>query len=318
MVLAEPAAPRWPDVPAGRRHYESYYLRAVDPTGSRAVWIRYTVSRAPGGPPDAQLWFTFFDRSGAAPRAVRVDAGTATTGRNAWIGVGDSSFGPDGIEGRADAVSWSLRCRDGELPLEHLPRDWMYRARLPRTKLLSLSPSTLFDGALEVDGETVSVDGWCGMVGHNWGEQHAAQWIWLHGLAFDGAAPSTWIDLAVGRVRLGPVVTPWIANGAVSLGGERLRLGGPGRRVSVDAARDGCVLRIPGPGVTVSACVSAPADAFVEWDYADPGAADGPGHRVLNCSVADLALTVARGRTPLELRTSGGAAYEWGREAARS
>src|SRR4051812_261847 len=317
MVLAEPAAPRWPDVATGRGHYESYYLRAVDPGGTRAVWIRYTVSVPPGEQPDGQLWFTLFDRSAPAPRAVRVDAGTAATGRDAWIRLGGSGFGPAGIEGRADSVSWSLRCRDGEPVLEHLPRDWMYRARLPRTKLLSLSPSVLFQGALEVDGEAIPVDGWRGMVGHNWGEQHAAQWIWLHGLGFDGAASGSWLDVAVGRVRLGPVVTPWIANGAVSLGGERLPLGGLARRVRVDAAADRCALRIHGAGVIVTAAVSAPSEAFVEWDYADPGPADrgSPPHRVLNCSVADLTLTVdRRGGTPVELRTTGGAAYEWGRE----
>jgi hypothetical protein len=212
MVLAEPTAARWPGVAADRGHYESYYLRAVDPTGRRGVWIRYTVAVAPGGPPAGQLWFTFFDRSAPAPRAVRVDAGTATTGPDGWIRFGDSTFGPAGADGEArspaGSVSWSLRCRDGETRLEHLRRDWMYRARPPRTKLLSLSPSALFDGTLEVDGETISLDGWRGMVGHNWGEQHAAQWIWLHGLGFEGAAPGTWLDLAVGRVRLGPVATP--------------------------------------------------------------------------------------------------------------
>jgi hypothetical protein len=191
----------------------------------------------------------------------------------------------------------------------------MYRARLPRTKLLSLSPSALFDGTLEADGETVSVHGWRGMVGHNWGEQHAAQWIWLHGLGFEGAGTGTWLDLAVGRVRIGPVVTPWIANGAVSIDGERIPLGGLGRRVAVDAASDRCDLRLPGAGVTVSATVSAPSDAFVEWDYADPDPGH-PAHRVLNCSVADLTVNVARrGGTPVELRTSGSAAYEWGRAA---
>src|SRR3954466_11064147 len=292
MVLAGPTAPRWPDVTAGHGHYESYYLRAVDPSGTRGIWIRYTVSVAPGGTPTGQLWFTLFDRSAAAARAVRVETGLAFTGLGAWIRLGDSAFGPAGIEGRAEEVSWSLRCRDGEPPLEHLPGDWMYRARLPRTKLLSVSPSALFDGTLDVEGESISVAGWRGMVGHNWGEEHAEQWIWLHGLGFGGDRDA-WVDLAVGRVRIGPVVTPWVANGAVRLDGERIRLGGLGRRVTVDAATDRCELRIPAAGATVTAAVSAPPAAFVEWDYADPTPGH-PAHRVVNCSVADLRLTVAR------------------------
>jgi hypothetical protein len=315
MVLAEPAPARWPDAASGRGHYESYYLRAVDPTGSRGMWIRYTVSVAPGGRPAGQLWFTLFDRGSPAPRAVRVDAGPATTTPGAWIRLGDSTFGPAGIEGRAGSMSWSLRTHDAEPALQHLPRDWMYPARLPRTKLLSLSPATVFDGRVEVDGESVAVDGWHGMVGHNWGEQHAEQWIWLHGLGFEGASPHTWLDVAVARVRIGPLLTPWVANGAVSVGGERIRVGGLGRPVAVDAAPDRCRLRIPAAGATVSATVSAPSAAFVGWDYADPTPGH-PAHRVLNCSVADLSVTVDRRHgAPTELRTAGQAAYEWGRPA---
>jgi len=313
MVLADPAAARWPSAPAGLGHYESYYLRAVDPTGARGIWLRYTVSVAPGGAPNGQLWFTSFDRSRTPPRAVRVDAGQATTAPDAWIRLGDCTFGPAGVEGRADSVFWSLRSHDEEPPLEHLPRNWMYRARLPRTKLLSLSPATVFDGVVELDGETISVDGWRGMVGHNWGEQHAEQWIWLHGLGFEGGGVDTWLDVAVARVRIGPVLTRWIANGAVSLDGERIRLGGLARRVAVDVAADRCALRIPAATATVTVTASAPSTAFAEWDYADPDRGH-PPHRVLNCSVADLAVTVARrGGAPVELRASGQAAYEWGR-----
>jgi hypothetical protein len=313
MVLAEPAAARWPEVAAGRGHYESYFLRAVDRAGTRAIWIRYTVSASPGEAPNGQLWFTFFDRSSARPRAIRVDTGPATTAEDTWIGLGGSAFGPAGVHGRTDAASWSLRRLDGEPVLEHLPRDWMYRARLPRTKLVTLSPSAVFDGTVEVDGKVITVDGWQGMVGHNWGEQHAEQWVWLHGLGFGGAGADTWLDVAMGRVRIGRVLTPWVANGAVCLGGERIRVGGLGRRVAVDASSDRCRVRLPSAAGSVTAAVSAPSAAFVEWTYADPDRGR-PSRRVRNCSVADLTLTVDRRRAaPVELRASGSAAYEWGR-----
>lgn len=311
MVLAEPTAARWPDVVAGRAHYESYYLRAVDPRGGRGVWIRYTVSVAPHGDPEGQLWFTAFDRSAPAPRGIRVGAGRPATG-NAWILLGESGFGPRGIDGRAGPASWSLRCRDGEPALAHLGRDAMYRARLPRTKLLSPAPAAFFDGTYSLDGRSVTVGGWPGMVGHNWGEQHAEEWIWLHGVGFEDAGAGSWLDVAVGRVRIGPVVTPWVANGAVCLDGERIRVGGLGRRVAVDVSAGRCELRIPAARATVSATASAPSGAFVEWDYADPGPAH-RAHHVRNCSVADLTLAVDRDGSTRELRTSGTASYEWGR-----
>ena len=57
--------------------------------------------------------------------------------------------------------------------------------------------------------EPLRVDGWPGMVGHNWGSEHAERWIWLHGVAFDG--DDAWLDLALGRVRVAGRLTPWLA-----------------------------------------------------------------------------------------------------------
>ena len=118
----------------------------------------------------------------------------------------------------------------------------MYGARLPRTKLLSPLPAASFDGLLTVDGRELPVEGWRGMIGHNWGSEHAERWIWLHGITEDG----DWLDAAVGRVKLGPLTTPWIANGVLSLAGERHRLGGPGRRSR--GRRGARQLRLPAHG----------------------------------------------------------------------
>lgn len=310
----EATAARWPAVPAGRGHYESWYLRALDPAAPRGVWIRYTVTVPPGGEPAGQLWCSWFDRSSSGPRAVRMAAGPPGSGGAFWIRFGEHSFGPEGALGAAASddcsARWSLRFSDPEEPLRHLPKSWMYRQRLPRTKLLSPAPAAVFDGTVEVDGERIDVHRWPGMVGHNWGEQHAEEWIWLSGLAFDGAPSTTWLDVALARIRLGPVTTPWIANGAISLDGERLLLGGLGRHPGVAACDDACVLRLTGPGVVVTASVAAPDEAFASWDYANP---DGCEHRVRNCSVADLAVRVERpGQAPVELAAPGRAAYEWG------
>ena len=87
------------------------------------------------------------------------------------------------------------------------------------------------------------LDGWPGMAGHNWGAQHAETWLWLHGIAFAGAA-GAWLDLAVGRVRVAGRTTPWIANGALELDGRRhvlggLRARGGGRRAADVGDRPG-------------------------------------------------------------------------------
>jgi hypothetical protein len=206
---------------------------------------------------------------------------------------------------------WDLTFEPGGEPLHHLPRRWMYRTPVPRTKLLSPHPDTRFTGRVEIDGRAVELDGWRGMVGHNWGSQHAERWIWMHaaGLGEDGGG---WLDAALGRIKLGSFTTPWIANGVLSIDGERHRLGGPARArtTEVRESPERCEFVLPGSGLTVQGQVEAPREQFVGWVYADP---DGSEHHAINCSVADMRLVVSRpGRPAIELRTGGGATYELG------
>jgi hypothetical protein len=149
------------------------------------------------------------------------------------------------------------------------------------------------------------------MVGHNWGSEHAERWIWLHGIGFE-ESPSAWLDVALGRVLVAGRLTPWMASGAISLEGRRMRLGGLGARglkVAESAAR--CTLSLPGENrLTVEAHVDTPAAAAAGWRYADP---DGGEHDVVNCSVAALSLNVRpHGEAARTLHTRHGAAYELG------
>src|ERR1700742_1020819 len=229
----DPTAARFLALADGAGHYESFYLKACDPAGGLGVWIRYTVHVRPGAEPTGSLWVTLFSE-GAEARKLTLPG--PTVGAGEWIRIGDAVLRPDSATGAFEDVSWDLRFSSPEPPLFHLPRDWMYRARLPRTKLLSPAPAAVFDGSVSVGDRVVPLEGWRGMVGHNWGVQHAERWIWLHGIDPEVG----WFDAAIARVKLGPVTTPWLASGAVSVGGERLPLGGPGRRSRGAEAPTGC------------------------------------------------------------------------------
>jgi hypothetical protein len=277
------------------------------------VWIRYTTHQPPGEPECGSLWFTLF---GPEPSAAKVTPGpeALSRGDGAFIRIGDSSFADGRVTGSALEARWDLTFESGEPELRHLPREWMYRAPVPRTKLVSPFPAAHFSGEIEFGGRKVELNGWPGMVGHNWGAQHAERWVWLHGSNFEGRDDETWVDVAIGRIKIGPWTTPWIANGVVSIAGERHRLGGieRARATQVDEHPDRCVFTLPGGDVTVSGEAGAPRERFVGWVYADP---DGSAHNVVNCSIAEMKLTVARAGSPappLELRTATGAAYELG------
>jgi hypothetical protein len=301
-------AAQFPGVAPDRGHYESFYLRAVDPARPRGAWIRYTTHQRPGRPPTGSLWFTLFDAEAGAPAAVKETLPGPVAPPGAWIAIGESVFGPFGARGRASgagrSAAWELELAGAEPPLRHLPREWMYRASLPRTKLESPLPDAVLSGWVEMDGRRVEVAGWRGMAGHNWGSEHAEQWVWLHGVAF-AEAPDAWLDLSIGRVRIGPLATPWVANGALALDGERVRLGGP-RRVRVRAEPGACEVSVGG----VEIAVRAPAGQTVAWEYADPG---GGTHHSLNCSIAEVRVRARRpGRPPRELASAHGGVYELG------
>ena len=311
MATPSPTEARFPAVAEDRGHYESWYLKACHPAEPMGVWIRYTVHKRPGEGPTGSLWFTLFDRDGA-PWASKVTLPAPGGGEGAFVSVGESTLDGSRAAGSANEASWELEYESAEPPLFHLPREWMYRAPVPRTKLLSPLPAARFSGRLSVDGRAVDVDGWRGMMGHNWGAQHAERWIWTHAAGFEDQPDSTWLDAAIGRIKLGPLTTPWIANGALSLEGERHALGGPGRvrATEVRERPDGAELVLPVRDLSVRLSVSAPREAFVGWVYADP---DGPEHHTVNCSASDMDVRVERsGRPPLELRVRGGAAYELG------
>ena len=298
--------------------YESFYLRAVSPKAPVGVWIRYTVHKRPGRPATGSVWCTVFDAARGAPFMHKVTVPEPGVPPDAWIEIAHGSkIGSDGAQGSCGPASWSLRFSEAEQELRHLRPELLYRTRLPRTKLTSLAPLLRIDGVLELpDRPPLVLDGWPGMVGHNWGKEHAARWIWLHGCAFEDR-PGDWIDIAAGRLAIGGRMTPWVVNGTVSAGGRRRRLGGLLGRPSVQASAEGCELSVGvAGGGTVVVRANVPAGAAAGWRYADPG---GEEHEVVNCSVSALRveLSDSNNRTVM-LDSPYGGAFELGMRAGEA
>jgi hypothetical protein len=315
-VTAEEGA-RFPGVAAKAGHYESFYLKACRPGGGQAVWIRHTVHKRPGAEPNASIWFVLFDRDRDEPRAtkVTVPAAELSTPAGSWIRVAGAEIGPGRAVGSvsSDALeaSWDFTVSGDAEPCKYLPADWLYEAPVPRTKFVAPNPNARFDGRLEIGGESIDLTGWPGMIGHNWGTEHAERWVWLEGTGFEGS-PDTYFDAGAARVKVGPWTTPWLPSGMLVLDGEAHRLGGFGRirSTSIGESPSACSFVLAGKDVVVRGRVSAPSKDFVAWVYADP---KGPEHNTVNCSVADLELTVEQAGSPSRrLTLPAGAAYELG------
>jgi hypothetical protein len=299
-------------------HYESFYIKACRPGGGQGLWIRHTVHKRPDAEPNASLWLTLFDAEAEGPRAAKltVPATELSVPPGGYIRIADATLVPGRATGALSVegldASWDLSFTEGGEPLRHLPYEFLYGAPLPRTKVLSPHPGARFSGTLTLAGEEIALDAWPGMIGHNWGTEHAERWIWIHGAAFDGTEGEGFFDIAAGRIKVGPMTTPWVANGALELDGRRYRLGGLDRIRSTEIGErpTSCDFSLSGKGVKLRGEVRGEAKDTVAWVYADP---DGGEHNTLNCSIADLELWMERdGGEPERLEVTGAAAYEIG------
>lgn len=304
--------PRFGEVAADAPHYESFYLTATHPERPVSYWIRHTVHQVPGAVPTASVWFTAFGPGG--PRAAKSTVSRPTVQQPLGLVVaGSGSIDPLGARGAVEvpglSASWDLEFRDRAAPFSHLSKPWMYRTALPRTKSTSPAPDQSVHGTVTVDGETVALDGWRGMVGHNWGSEHAHRWVWLRGAGF-AEDPDGWLDVVLGRIKVAGLTTPWVANGIAELGGVRHRVGGALRYPLVAERDDGCDLVLGASGLRLEVAVAAPRELSVGWLYADPR---GGTHQVRNCSIAGLQVTAtAADGTVRTLRTAHGGVYELG------
>jgi hypothetical protein len=307
---------RFPAAGGGAGHYESFYIKATRPGGGQGIWIRHTTHKRPGEPHQGSVWFTLFDGDSPGPRATKltVPERELAAPSGGYIEVDGTRLEPGRAAGsiatEGMTASWELEFSSDAPPWRHLPYEFLYRARLPKTKFLSPYPDARFSGTVTVDGETLELDGWPGMIGHNWGAEHAERWTWIQANEFrqgDG-----FFDAALGRIKAGPWTTPWIGNAMLQLDGETHRLGGFDRirSTKISDTPTSCEFELAGKDVRVRGRVGSEAHNFVAWVYADP---KGPEHNTLNCSISDLELTVERrGREPQRLECVGAAAYEIG------
>ena len=278
--------------------YDSCYLRTVHPSEPAGLWIRHTYHEDDSGTVRGAHWITLFTPHGVETRKSSFP--------------GRPTADCDRFKGEAGDACWDLAVRGVAGTFEHLPATWMYRTPLPKTKPVSVYPLAEMQGTCSIGGRNLQLNGWRGMVGHNWGSEHAHRWIWVHVAGFDDR-PDAWLDLTLARLKIGGFITPWIPNGALELDGQRHRVGGFGRRAQVREQVEGAEIAVTARGLTLSLEVRAPTpDAVVVWEYGDPG---GGKHHVANCSIAGLQLSLVNGDGTTRLAAAHSCAYELGMNA---
>ena len=179
------------------------------------MWVRYTTLRYADGRLSGALWFSAFGNGAPVGRRRTVGEDRVAYSPDSYVEVDGAVIGPGTATGAlvvdGSSASWDLTFDEGLPAFRHLHPDWLYAAPLPRTKVETLHPASTFTGSVTVDGQVVDVTGWRGMVGHNWGAEHAEEWVWLQGNDID--VDGCHLDVAAGRLLVGGRLTPWVANG---------------------------------------------------------------------------------------------------------
>ncbi len=284
--------------------YESWFVSARAPAARRALWIRHTTYQPRQGPGSAALWCTVLDHD-LASRPIVVKQVFAVHPAEALASParfrGNASMGPR-------TARWDLGIAAAAAALRPLRPELLYRAPLPRAKLEASVPDALISGTLEIDGRGVEVAGWRGTVGHNWGSGHADSWAWVHADSFE-ATPDGWLELVLARIRVGGLRSPWTAMGALGVAGQRIALGGLGRRPRAEVLPYSLTARIPGPGAWLQLNVTSADDDAIAAAYSDPA---GGARSVRHAAIATVKLTLHRRGQPAITLTSQHGVYESG------
>lgn len=303
---------------ARRGHVESYFLKLNDKAGRRALWLKATILSNIGSPEGAiaEAWAVAFDREGEHVAVKESLPFSKSRFSNAGLDIvanglrlGEGSLTGE-ITHAGRTISLDLSFTKGAPPLVPFPYEAMYEGRFPKSKLVSPHPDSLFSGSYSVDDEEVTVDGWRGMQGHNWGESHAHLYAWAHGNQWDQDEDFVLEGLSA-RVKLGPVLSPLTTLVCVRHRGVRYdfnRVVDLARaRGSVDPRR--WAFRAESDLGSIEGELFGQNEDFVGLYYANP---DGAMTYCLNTKLAHARVRFEpRGRLPMTL-TSRTAALEIG------
>jgi hypothetical protein len=219
--------------PGAHGLYESNYLKANEPAGQGAFWIKYNLM-APADqalPRTAELWAIYWSGAGSRPivvqqvlardiRTSRVQVDIATPAASLCAARAAGSLESDGHR-----IAWDLDLEGEGPPIFHAPYEAMYRLPVPSKKLMTPRPRLTFTGWLEVDGARIEVARWVGLRGHNWGSDHPVTYAYCNANLWE--EPGDWaFDGFSGRIRLGPALSPWLSAAVLRLARDELAWNG--------------------------------------------------------------------------------------------
>ena len=321
-----------------RGHVESWFLKANDPHGRRAIWLKWTIWSGPGGREHAvaEAWAIAFggaDGHVATKTTVPFEQARFAS-RTIGASVDGCTLSADAAHGRVEsggrAIAYDLTIASLEAPLVHFQKAWMYEGGFPKQKIVSPIPNARISGSVVVsrvdhtarppegrpgrvdhtarppegrpEGDTWTLDAWPGMVGHNWGAGNSESYAWGHCNAWDDEDDVVFEGFSA-RVRAGGVLLPTTTALCLRHHGTSYMLSG----IAALASNHGAIsarrwrFRGKGPRIAIEGEMWADTDDFVGLFYPNP---DGTLCYCLNSKLARAEIKVRlEGRAPRTLRS---------------
>jgi hypothetical protein len=256
--------PRW----AGRRgRYEVWYLTMSAPDGESGYWIRYSLRSPVAGPPERKIWLARFDHVDPS-RSFGING--HADGREVEgpiFGVGDALLDAGAargsLKGGGHEVTWDVRWPTGQETVRLLPPA-LYRGNFAPSRPYTPNPDVRFGGQIELDGETIDLDGFMGQQGHVEGTRHAERWAWAH---CNDYADGYVLQALSAQGRRGPFLTPFLTHGALRVDGSWEHLRGSLKKTwSLGIWR----LKLASRTYRVEGEIRAPWDLMIRARYLDP------------------------------------------------
>lgn len=295
-------------------------------TGAGA-WFRYTITspKSSSDPAFCELWAFYFDpegkRSFSGKQRFSIDRLASDIGRDdgALVRIGDAWLSENHLEGQVRSgdrtLAWSLDFEPQERCFQHLPSQIRDRVARRASTICSPNLSVPFHGAIELDGETLELEGEPGSQSHRWGRAHARAWAWSHCSVFDDGMPAVFEGLAA-VPQLGPLPSPTVTFLYLEYEGESLAF-----NELRQALRARSRFELPTWAFTatnelwkIAGAARVRLDRTVQVSYEDP---DGSSRFCANSEVGDLAVELYKRDSGLwrhhaSLTATGSAAAEFG------
>jgi hypothetical protein len=311
-----------PGARGGEGHVESWFLKATDPQGERAIWLRWSLWASARAPGRALAEASAIAFHGAAGHVAHVATKTTVpferaqfAARGIGLSIDDCSLDAVAAKGTVESggrsIGYDLRIAalqgDGAAPVVHFPWSWLYADWSPAHKRVSPHPDARVDGSVDVQGERWTVAAWPAMIGHCWGSRHTPEYAWAHCNTFEPPYGDVLFDGLCVREQVGPLSCPLLTLVTLRFEGRTHRFQGI---ASATLTPRRWSFRAHTPArAELSGEIWADTDDFVGLFQRDP---DGTASHTLDATLARAELALSLPGRPVQILVSRRTALELG------